>query len=439
MEEGKSGIQKPQWLAVLEQESWQAELLISGVAIFGALQLPNQLERLIAFCLMNVQTADYPLFYSILILAYFTVFAVISGLIIHFVLRAFWIGLIGFNSVYPQGINVEHEGIYSKYFLTRTTERLPKDTNGLINNLDQWCSIFFVIMGLAIISSFSFGIVIAVIYLVKVVLSFVLPEHIFSWVYLVIIIVFYLSIFLFIFLNTKRMRKNEKAQRLYYQLYNGFQKIFIPFVNRITQYISLTMITNTTNRKVLLGFIIVPILTGLLAAFSISNSKLIYLAANLANRDGLVLSDFDRPDKIIPTHYEDMRANEESILSAIIPTYELTERTLRVFVPIFNNEGPLYRSCTQEYKSLKEKADSTFTKRVHRLDCYDRYHRFYIDEQAQTTTIKRMLHPSNKQFGIVTHLALDSLAKGEHLLKIEKIDLASTKVARRISVPFYLK
>ena len=38
--------EKPSWLLKLEQESWQAELIVSGVAILGTLQLPNLVDRL---------------------------------------------------------------------------------------------------------------------------------------------------------------------------------------------------------------------------------------------------------------------------------------------------------------------------------------------------------------------------------------------------------
>ena len=38
-------INKPDWLVNLEQESWQAELIISGLAILGALQLPGLIDR----------------------------------------------------------------------------------------------------------------------------------------------------------------------------------------------------------------------------------------------------------------------------------------------------------------------------------------------------------------------------------------------------------
>lgn len=44
---------KPEWLKRLEQESYQAELIVSGVALLGALQLPELLDRLLNWSLQR--------------------------------------------------------------------------------------------------------------------------------------------------------------------------------------------------------------------------------------------------------------------------------------------------------------------------------------------------------------------------------------------------
>ena len=46
---------KPKWLRALETQSLQAELVISGLAIFGSLQLPSLLNNLVDYCLFNFQ------------------------------------------------------------------------------------------------------------------------------------------------------------------------------------------------------------------------------------------------------------------------------------------------------------------------------------------------------------------------------------------------
>jgi len=43
--------QKPDWLLALEQQSWQAELFVSGIAIFSALKLPRLVSELTDFLL----------------------------------------------------------------------------------------------------------------------------------------------------------------------------------------------------------------------------------------------------------------------------------------------------------------------------------------------------------------------------------------------------
>ena len=64
MKEQKTSTDKPNWLLKLEQESWQAELIISGVAILGSLQLPDLIDRLGEWALIYF-SADSSIFCSL--------------------------------------------------------------------------------------------------------------------------------------------------------------------------------------------------------------------------------------------------------------------------------------------------------------------------------------------------------------------------------------
>ena len=41
------------WFEQLEKESWSAELIISGAAIYGSFQLPSAFNQLINYCLLH--------------------------------------------------------------------------------------------------------------------------------------------------------------------------------------------------------------------------------------------------------------------------------------------------------------------------------------------------------------------------------------------------
>lgn len=131
---------KPKWLRKLERESWQAELIISGVAILGCLQLPGLIDRAEQYALLNFERES--MYVLLLTSVYWKVFAcgLITVFIFHFAVRALWIGMIGLNSVFPGGFTPNER--YSPEF----QENLRKDygdVDGYIQRLDRLCSAIF--------------------------------------------------------------------------------------------------------------------------------------------------------------------------------------------------------------------------------------------------------------------------------------------------------
>ena len=109
---------KPKWMKILEKQSWQAELVISGAAIFGSLQLPEAINRLIDQGIyyisdMTSTVVGVALFYLMAVAV-----ILIANFIIHFILRALWIGMLGLVSVFPNGINYKFESYSEDYNLS---------------------------------------------------------------------------------------------------------------------------------------------------------------------------------------------------------------------------------------------------------------------------------------------------------------------------------
>ena len=134
-------VTKPKWLRRLEKESWQAELIVSGIAIFGALQLPGLLEKAIEYCLYYFSEQVHYGLFILFIYLYFAVYIIIVSLLVHFVVRTVWIGFIGLNSVFPKGINPESK-TYPPHFMERLLADYPNASN-YISDLDKFCSTIF--------------------------------------------------------------------------------------------------------------------------------------------------------------------------------------------------------------------------------------------------------------------------------------------------------
>jgi len=84
--------------------TWEMELLVSGATIFGVLQLPELIDRGY-FRAMNSMPQDYILLVTGLWL-YGKLGVITAALtfLAHLCLRAYWVAIVGLNSVYPGGI-----------------------------------------------------------------------------------------------------------------------------------------------------------------------------------------------------------------------------------------------------------------------------------------------------------------------------------------------
>lgn len=96
--------ENPHALSHRTTPTWEVELLISGVAVFAMLQLPSLLDDAM-FALEPRLGVDWR---QMLILGYLygksAALILATTFVLHLLLRARWIALVGMHSVHPQGI-----------------------------------------------------------------------------------------------------------------------------------------------------------------------------------------------------------------------------------------------------------------------------------------------------------------------------------------------
>jgi hypothetical protein len=91
--------------------TWEMELLVSGATIFGLLQLPELLDHGY-FRAVNLMPQDYAdLLMPLWLYTKIAVVTLILTFLAHLCLRAYWVALVGMNSVYPGGIRWDKLGL----------------------------------------------------------------------------------------------------------------------------------------------------------------------------------------------------------------------------------------------------------------------------------------------------------------------------------------
>ena len=85
--------------------TWEVELLISGVAVFAMLQLPDLLDKAIFAVTPRVTEQWGKLFWLLYVYSKGAALILAATFVVHLLLRARWIALVGVYSIHPRGVD----------------------------------------------------------------------------------------------------------------------------------------------------------------------------------------------------------------------------------------------------------------------------------------------------------------------------------------------
>ncbi|MFT5738323.1 MAG: hypothetical protein ACJAU2_001740 [Maribacter sp.] len=266
------------WLQRLKDENWEAELLVSAVAIYAILQSFAVLDWLIIQFLNYLNQGQYIIGYFIIFFGFMAIGVLAAMFSTHFTLRGYWIGLVGLNSVFPD-YSLE-DSAYSPIYTKKILAILPKLTSS-IRKIDELCSVIFsAAFALMLIS--SYGTISTILYLL--VFNFInglLPINL-SWVLwvplLLLGLVFVFGALISVPANLKKFHNNETIQHLYfiYARWGSFL-LYGPIYKSVLQ-ISMIFESNFKRKKGLVKMVIFMLLIGAgFAMVKLLNSDFSYL------------------------------------------------------------------------------------------------------------------------------------------------------------------
>src|SRR5687768_6527251 len=83
--------------------TWEIEMLLSGAVVFALLQLPEALDRSFDGAMTRLGSGWGAVAFLVYCYAKGIVYSLIGTFVLHLAARAYWIALVGINSVYPGG------------------------------------------------------------------------------------------------------------------------------------------------------------------------------------------------------------------------------------------------------------------------------------------------------------------------------------------------
>ncbi|MCB0631721.1 MAG: hypothetical protein R2824_26195 [Saprospiraceae bacterium] len=423
---------KPSWLIKLEEESWQAELIISGLAIYGTLQMPELVEWLMDWSLVNIDNRFHLLLYMFFVYLGIGAYILILLFISHFVLRAVWIGFVGLNSVYPNGVS-DHSELYSTDFIQKFKADNP-DGNEWIGQLDRLCSLLFGLGAQLCMIFLAINIDLVIVGLLWYLADRFVSTEVGNVVAICFAASFVLYTLAFLISNFKSLRDRPLVRRWQYPVYKIFTQVMLHFFARPAAYVAMVFQTNQSMKRYAGMIILLMFVTmGFFFARFMDHRFLSFIRTDSLHEH------YDHDDRLIPEQYASLRVDQRRLLSIELESEVVSGPFLRVFIPLLSGDdaaidsrcGPFRRDDSDE-RSVSIQWQDYYT------DCYRQIHRVYVNDSLyQNLDLIKYEHTNQGEEGILVYLPNTDFRVGKNLLRVEKMGIEPEEVRRQMQAVFW--
>ncbi len=392
--------------------TWEIELLISGATVFGLMQLPAMVKSGLVIVINRTAPDIASLLVPLWIYLQSALMILIGTFVFHLCLRAYWVALVGLNSVSPGGVNWASFKKAGPYQL-ETSRRGREDIPAIIEAADNRASrLFGVGVGLAMalfVPMVLVSIAIGVALLLRLLPSTgELPEMI---AFIGLFAVSFLPWVIAISLDQKygaRWSPTSRGGRILRGLLGFYARIGFGRAS------NLPMALYTTHTSGHRGNVIITIAsTVILLAVS---TQIISHISDWSPSDIEGLPEFapDAHDVIFPRHYASLRAREPSMRPVpYIPQPQVRGDYLKLFVPyrVAAHNRALAKHCPPPSESQRPARAA--------LDCFAMLHDVRIDNiQVPNLHFDASEDPVSSLRGMLAMIPVHTLAPGRHELTL---------------------
>ena len=431
-------LETPTWLKVLETQSWQAELLISGLLTAGLFRLPDlfihwtegYLIESSAFSFWFLSMASLLILVAINILTFF--FAA------HLVMRAIWVALLGLNSVYPKGINVNSTKGAGPLYWKKAKEKYPNLSDYNLK-LDQSCSLIFSFVTVVTIIMISISILIVLVFFI---LRFLISYFPFIQDYILYIgIGLYLLFTIFSLLIqylAKKHSDNNRVERLATGYGNTVGYVFSLYVfQKPIGYISSILISNDKSKYSWIVGMIASFFLGFSGARQTKDSSIYTYFAP----DRYIIFN-NRPHHFFSFNYEDQLLENDRIFTPIIPSDIIAGEVLKVFIPDIEREKK-YIELNELSFWKKLEYDRATKDSIYREDLgkYATFNQILVNDiEYPNLDFQYHVHANAYEEGVIVYIPTSKFITGKkNILEIRKNYFSKDGKQKIVKIPFYFE
>ncbi len=433
--DGKSKFSR--WLEILQQESCQLELLISGFAIFLLAESYEPVRHL-SYRIELLATGSK--YYRILYIPYQVLvgawYVLMVNLIMHVLLRGLWISTIGLRYISGE---IDFEGLRFHPRFDSFLRNRVKKFDLYIQQLERLCSTAFGFTFLIIFILISIGLYSIGAFLIVWTMEWINSEFtdVGYWIIIPLFLLYLVGglIYFIDFVSLGRLKKTRLFSKFYYPVYRFYGFVTFSFIYRPIYY---NLADDKYGRKVLLFLIPYVALFSIFASLNIETES--YLPGNRYSESINTVVYDDTWDPNIPNY------------SASIPSRYLSNGFLEVYLPyIARSDDRIIEYLCPDLEPAKRgiyflgnNDPGRFLMDSERaLECHSKRFKIYADDSLHSDlTYKFYDHPLRENVGLLTILDVDYLERGEHevavvVLLYDDIVRDSLYFRETIRIPFW--
>ncbi|MBT1450349.1 hypothetical protein KJ365_05600 [Glaciecola sp. XM2] len=400
------------WLQKLKDESWEAELLVSAVATFSAFQLFSVIEWLTNKFIDVLLPSHYMFGYFIVYSGLLAISVLVAMFVIHFVLRSYWVGLVGLNSVFPE-YGME-DSMYSKIYTEKLLNELP-ELKTSIEKVDELCSVIFS-SAFAVMMIYSF---IALMFGFILIIYSLLSQYIPFVAVLIILCAFaavlVAQILVSAFANLERNKDKEGLQNLHFKFVKFTSMALLGPFYRANMQITMTFGSNYKKNKSLSKLLLSFIFAGMaLSIFKIFDTNVFYMLDNTR---------YQNESYAYAAFYKNTQSQNAFLMTPQIQSDAIYGESIELFIPVFSHESRLLETAACEdfdapddVSKLQRRTGSGFAL----LACYKTYHTIMINGEELDVQFINYRQADTSQKGIKAFISQAYFKEGLNELVIQK-------------------
>lgn len=398
--------QNGNWLKRVQEQSWEPEILISGIILFALFQIPPYIR----------QANDYLDLYSIMIFSDGNVDEILAALLLtanywlilgfttHLIGRSIWAAFVGLSYVYEGGIKTEtlKYGDGYKKIIAKNV-----DYEALIIRLEKFCSRIFAISFLLFMCVLGVFFFLTVVGGIIALLLEIKPEWGGYDGYIDPILQTVGLIYLFDFVTLGLIKRIPYVNKVYYPFYRVMSFLTLAPLYRSIYY---GFVTNHKSWKVGLGMLI----------FSVITFFMILSIDQRENPANVTKIDVDGGKKFLfPGNYLNLADGKPS-KRLFIESDIIDRNVVKVFLVHGSQyeEDYILKKCN--YNELAEKGN--FNLDSLKIECLKFFYKLSLNGEEVKPNYLFSKHPSLGRKGLVAYLDLAHLPRGMHEITLE-IDL----------------